>query len=92
LKEIILRQRPAGLAGALRAMAARPDSTLFLPEFNFPVLLIHGQADVLIPVERARQIKVAVKNGLLVEVESAGHMPMMEAPEITAQALQTFLK
>ena len=87
LKELILRQRPEGLAGALRAMAERPDSTPLLPEFDFPVSIVHGLADALIPVERAREVRAAVKNGYLVEVEGVGHMPMMEAPQTTARTL-----
>jgi pimeloyl-ACP methyl ester carboxylesterase len=91
LKTLILRQRPDGLAGALRAMADRPDSTPFLSEFNFPVVIVHGLADGLISVERAREVRSGVKRGDLVEVERAGHMPMMEAPVQTAEALK-FLK
>jgi pimeloyl-ACP methyl ester carboxylesterase len=88
LKELILRQRPEGLAGALRAMADRPDSTPFLSEFDFPVVIVHGLADMLVPIERARTVRAAVKRGDLVEVERAGHMPMMEAPAQTAKALK----
>jgi 3-oxoadipate enol-lactonase len=88
LKALMLRQRPEGLAGALRAMAERADSTPFLPEFNFPVSIVHGQADALVPVERARAVKAAVKKGYLTEVPGAGHMPMMEAPAETAKALR----
>jgi pimeloyl-ACP methyl ester carboxylesterase len=88
LKTLILRQRPEGLAGALRAMAERPDSTPFLHEFNFPVAIVHGLVDALIPIERARAVLEAVKKGHLVEVEGAGHMPMQEAPQATAEALK----
>jgi pimeloyl-ACP methyl ester carboxylesterase len=89
LRELILRQRPQGLAGALRAMAERLDSTALLPEFEFPVVLVHGLLDKLIPVERARAIRGAVKQGYLIEIDGAGHMPMMEAPQVTAEALKT---
>ena len=92
LRELILRQRPEGLAGASRAMAERPDSTPFLKEFDFPVMIVHGLADGMIPIERARAVKAAVKEGTLTEVEGAGHMPMMEAPQKTAEALKTLLK
>ena len=91
MKTLILHQRPEGLAGALRAMADRPDSTPFLSEFNFPVVIVHGLADGLIPIERAREVRAGVKRGNLVEIEGAGHMPMMEAPVQTAEALK-FLK
>ncbi len=87
LRILIFRQPAKGLAGALKAMAERPDSTPFLPEFGFPVAIVHGEADALIPVDRAREMKSLVKNGSLVVVEGVGHMPMMEAPESTAGEL-----
>ncbi|MCX6038243.1 MAG: alpha/beta fold hydrolase [Chloroflexi bacterium] len=49
LKQLILRQPPEGVAGALRAMADRPDSTDILPTFDFQVAIIHGLADKIIP-------------------------------------------
>jgi pimeloyl-ACP methyl ester carboxylesterase len=88
LKELILRQRPVGLAGALQAMAERPDSTLLLSEFHLPFVLVHGLDDALIPIERAQSAKAAVPGAHLVEISGAGHMPMMEAPQKTAEALK----
>ena len=91
LKTLILRQRPDGLAGALRAMADRPDSSTLLPGCVFPVVLIHGLADGLIPVERARSVKVTVPQAQLTEISNVGHMPMMEAPKETAEALKMLI-
>jgi pimeloyl-ACP methyl ester carboxylesterase len=88
LKELILRQRPEGLAGALRAIAERPDSTAFLSGFNFPVAIVHGLEDALIPIERARMVQAAVPESHLTEIPDTGHMPMMEAPQRTAEALK----
>jgi 3-oxoadipate enol-lactonase len=88
---LIMHQRPQGLAGALRAMADRSDSMLLLSEADFPVVLVHGLADQLIPVERARAVQSVVKKGQLTEIEEAGHMPMMEAPQAVARALGLFL-
>ena len=87
MKELILRQSPKGLASALRAMAERPDSTPFLEGFDFPVSIVHGLADALIPVERAREVRAKVKKGYLFEIEGAGHLPMIEATVSTAEAL-----
>jgi 3-oxoadipate enol-lactonase len=89
LKELILRQRPEGLAGGLLAMAKRLDSTLLLQGFNYPVSIIHGDADGLIPVERARSLKVAIPWAHLTEIPAVGHMPMMEAPQKTAEGLKS---
>jgi pimeloyl-ACP methyl ester carboxylesterase len=62
-----------------------------LSSVKFPVVLIHGDADVLISLERARDIKVVLPSARLVELPGAGHMPMMEFPNETAGGLR-FLK
>jgi 3-oxoadipate enol-lactonase len=90
LKSLILRQRPEGLAGALRAMADRLDASTLLPGSDFPIVLIHGLADALIPVERAQNVKAAVPQAHLTEIINVGHMPMMEAPVQTAEAFRNF--
>jgi len=80
-------QQPAAYIGALRAMAGRTDSTPLLSEIKYPVVVIHGDADALIPIERAHEVKAALPKSHLVEIKNAGHMPMCEAPSETAQAL-----
>jgi pimeloyl-ACP methyl ester carboxylesterase len=88
---LIAQQRPAGLANALKAMAERSDSTPAVPTFKFPVVLVHGTADALVPVERAREIKAALQHAYLAELPGAGHMPMMEKPQETAETLKKLL-
>jgi len=80
-------QQPAAYIGALKAMAERMDSTSLLSTLKYPVVVIHGDADALIPIERAREVKVALPKSHLVEIKNAGHMPMCEAPNETAKAL-----
>jgi len=87
LREIILRQPPQGLIGALKAMAVRPDAREFAALFDFPVALVHGQADGLIPAERAREMKALIPHAVLTELPGVGHSAMLEAPDETAQAL-----
>lgn len=92
LKDLMMRQNPQGLAGALHAMAERQDSMQLLQDLNVPVVLVHGLADKLIPVDRARMIKKVVKQGYLTEIDGVGHMPMMDAPHVTAKALKILAK
>ena len=91
VRSLIAAQHPAGLAGALKAMAERDDSTSILSGFQFPVVLVHGSADELIPVQRAHDIKTAIPHATLMELSGIGHMPMMENPEATAAALKKLL-
>lgn len=80
-------QQPAAYIGALKAMAERVDATPLLSTLNYPVVVVHGDADVLIPIERAREVKAALPGSHLVEIPGTGHMPMCESPNETAQAL-----
>src|ERR1043166_1885097 len=77
-RESMERQQSAAYIGALKAMAERIDSTPFLSSFHFPVVLIHGDSDQLIPLDRAREVKAALPQAYFVEISGAGHMPMME--------------
>ena len=88
VRQIMEQQQPAAYIGALQAMAERPDSTSLLSTMNHPLVLIHGDADVLIPVERAREIKAAHPQAHLVELPGVGHLPMMEAAAQTAGTLK----
>jgi pimeloyl-ACP methyl ester carboxylesterase len=83
------RQQPAAYIGALKAMAERLDSTSLLLEIKYPVVVIHGDADALIPIDRAREVKTALPKAHFLELSNVGHMPMMEAVQETANALKS---
>lgn len=87
-KQVMERQQPAGYIGALKAMAERVDSTPLLSSITVPVVLVHGDADALIPIDRAREVKSAIPGAHLVEIGGAGHVPMLDSPQKTAEALK----
>ena len=87
VRDMIARQQPAALIGALKAMAERSDKSSLFSQFNFPVVIIHGDADELIPIDRAREMKAALPNAHFTEIKSVGHLPMLESPQETARAL-----
>jgi pimeloyl-ACP methyl ester carboxylesterase len=86
--DLIRQQRPVGIIGALKAMAGREDSTPSLPSLNVPVSVLHGDADALIPMDRAREIKAALPHARLTLFPQGGHMLMLESPQATADALR----
>ncbi|HEX8992232.1 MAG TPA: alpha/beta hydrolase [Anaerolineales bacterium] len=90
VRALIPMQPPLGIAAALTAMADRPDSSEIFAGFPFPVTVVHGDADALIPVERAREMKAALPSAHYVELHGVGHMPMMENPAGVAEALRFF--
>lgn len=81
-------QSPAAFIGALKAMAERQDSTPLLASMNYPVVVLHGDADQLIPVDRAREVRDAVPQARYVELKGVGHIPMLEAVDETVEALK----
>lgn len=88
VNQLMKAQNPLGVIGALKAMAEREDALDALTQFSFPVVLIHGDDDELISFDRAKEIKSAVPSAQLVKLKKAGHMPMMEFPKETAEALK----
>jgi 3-oxoadipate enol-lactonase len=87
-REIMEKQKPAAYIGALKAMAERADSTPMLSMFTFPLVIIHGDEDALISVDRAREVKASIPGSHYAELRGIGHVPMLEAAEKTAEALK----
>jgi pimeloyl-ACP methyl ester carboxylesterase len=72
-------------------MAERDDSTPALSGFKFPVAIVHGEMDELIPVQRAQETKAAIPHAALMILSGVGHMPMLENPQATATTLKNLL-
>jgi len=87
LETMFLRAGDAGLAAALFALAARPDRRALLPSLRGPVAVIVGDADVLTPPDRAKEIADAIPQAHLTILPGVGHMSAMEAPEEIAAVL-----
>ena len=90
LSELMRRQPKTGVLGAIKAIAERHDQTSTLLLLQKPVVIVHGDADLLIPLDRAMEMKALKPDSVLVVIPKAGHMPMMENPVETAVALQGF--
>ena len=88
VRAVIEQQTPSAVIGALKAMAEREDLISHLSSVTFPVVLVHGNADVLIPIERSKEIKAILPSTKFVELQGAGHMPMMELAKETAKELK----
>lgn len=87
--DLMKKQKPVGYIGSLKAMAERADTLSVLEQASFPVLIVHGGADGLIPLQREIQLKVP--RARVVELPGLGHMPMMESPQQVADALKSLL-
>ncbi len=88
VRALIEKQTRAGVISALKAMAERADCTDLLPAMKYPVALVHGEADALIPIERARAVEASLPQARMFAIKNVGHLPMMESPQETAEALK----
>jgi pimeloyl-ACP methyl ester carboxylesterase len=91
VRRLIEANQPAGIAAALRAMAARPDSTPQLASIDVPTLIVVGSEDALTPPSESRAMHAAIAGSKLVEIPGAGHLANLEAPEAFNTAVDEFL-
>ena len=59
----------------------------YLQRFDCPVLLIHGERDLLVPLSVARRLHAAHPGWRLAVASGVGHVPMLEAPGWTAAVI-----
>lgn len=91
----IWKARRAVDRNALRTTGAtlmsRDDISERLGEIACPTLVIHGTADVAIPMHHAELVVAGVQHGQLVVIEGGTHASNMTHPEEVNAALQMFL-
>ena len=75
-----------------QALRNRPDQQATLRGFSGPALVLCGRDDALCPVERHQAMHALLKNSELEIVEGAGHLPTLERPSATNQALRRWLE
>ncbi len=91
IRALIQSNRSDGIAAAIRAMKARPDSTDVLRQFTRRSLVLVGQDDVLTPLTEAEALHRSVPGSRLEAIPDAGHMSNLEAPEAFNRLLAEWL-
>jgi len=82
--------QPAGYFGQLQAAMAH-DVWDGLPAITAPTLVIHGDADILVPTENGRLIASRIPGAELVLIPGAGHMLQADAGDAVRTAILGFL-
>ena len=81
----------AGVTWALEAMARRPDRAAVLQKFVAPLLILHSDQDLFIPVERISAFARKHSMATYVELSGSGHCTPLENPDAVADALKQLL-
>ncbi|WP_050920805.1 alpha/beta fold hydrolase [Deinococcus gobiensis] len=91
IRPMVEMATPAGVAGALRAMAARQEHRDTLRGLRLPVLTLVGAQDTLTPPERAQEM-ADLAGGRCEVLPGAAHLSNLDAPEAFTAALLPFLE
>ena len=79
------------IAGAIRALMTRPDSTPLLASIHVPTLVVVGDEDGVTPPSASEELHRAIAGSELVRIPRAGHLSNLEQPELFNAALAAFL-
>jgi pimeloyl-ACP methyl ester carboxylesterase len=75
----------------VRALQRRRDAQAVLRKCKVPTLVLCGRHDGLTPVKRHTFMAELIPYARLQIIEEAGHIPTLEAPDATTEALRTWL-
>jgi len=93
-EDLVYRQKipttPAGYMGQLQA-AMHHNAWDRLPSITAPTLVVHGDADLLIPTENGKLLASRIPGARLVLVPGAGHMLQADAGDVVREAVLDFL-
>lgn len=87
VREIMMSSSKEGVIAALRAMAARPDSSS--TRIGVPTLIVVGSEDPITPPADAERMARAIPNATLVNIDGAAHLSNYEQAEAFNAAVRT---
>ncbi len=74
---------PAGFVRQLQAIMAAHGRLARLAQLRVPALVIHGDADILVPVDNGRNVAAAIPGARLLEIPGMGHdIPKRVWPQV----------
>jgi pimeloyl-ACP methyl ester carboxylesterase len=76
-------------ARLMQTIAAHPLPEKRTPQV--PVLLLWGENDQISTLAEAKRIQNAIPGATLVQIESCGHLPQLEAPEVFVWQIKQYL-
>ena len=83
---------PDVFAQQSKAIQTRPDQCETLKAVAVPTLVLCGEDDRLCPVERHELMHDLIETSRLVIIPKAGHLPTLEHPQLTNEALKEWLR
>lgn len=92
VRELVLASSSDAVAGAIRALMSRPDSTPLVASIHCPTLIIVGEEDTLTPRPLSEQMQRGIAGAELEVVPSAGHLTSFEQSAAFNDSVARFLR
>lgn len=81
-----------GIAAALLGMRDRPARDLILGMVHYPIMMVIGEHDNVLPFESLLEQSKLIKQPTVLYLEHDGHFGFLESPRQVAKALRSFLR
>ena len=91
VRSLVLSNSPEAIAGSVRALMSRPDSTPLLPTIHVPTLILVGAEDTVTPPPLSEKMHHAIAGSELTVIPGAGHLTNLEQPDLFNAALARFI-
>jgi pimeloyl-ACP methyl ester carboxylesterase len=88
---IAVKTKKTGVVAALEGMKDRPARDIILRLVDYPVMMVIGELDNVLPHEQLLTQYQTIKNPSLLYLEHDGHMGFLESPRASNKALRKFL-
>jgi pimeloyl-ACP methyl ester carboxylesterase len=92
LRQMMAGAPKAGVIGALRAMADRPDATHLLSTIDIPTLVVGGAEDSFTPPDELRAMAARIPHSQCELLASSGHVCAYERPGAFNHVVGEFLR
>jgi pimeloyl-ACP methyl ester carboxylesterase len=73
-------------------MKDRPNRDVILGMVHYPVMMVIGELDNVLPKDQLLEQTQLIKNKHVLYLEHDGHMGFLESPKLTVKALRKFLR
>ena len=87
----------AALLSALAPLWSPPRPSLLerfkavMKTHNIPVVIIHGQQDVIVPISNSTRLSASLGGAELVRIVNCGHTPAEETPDVFISEVTRFV-
>lgn len=81
-----------GMVAALLGMMDRPRRDIILGLVEYPIMMVIGELDAVLPYEQLIEQSLLIKNKTVLYLEHDGHFGFLESPQQSNKALRKFLR